>query len=100
VLALPKWRCLRRPTARIDVRICSPGGGASFTLPEARFLCIRFGWPRSASATAIYTADEIMQVERDIRNLGRHTIEMGGGIELLQAALRVPPWQPLLSTGA
>jgi hypothetical protein len=34
-------------------------------------------------------------VERDIGSLARYTIEMGGGIELLEAALRVPPWQPL-----
>jgi hypothetical protein len=34
-------------------------------------------------------------VERDIGRLARYTIDMGGGIELLEAALRVPPWQPL-----
>ena len=50
---------------------------------------------RERSETAIYTADEIVLVERDIGSLARYTIEMGGGIELLEAALRVPPWQPL-----
>jgi hypothetical protein len=44
-----------------------------------------------------YSAEELELVQRDIGKLARYTIEMGGGIELLETALRVPPWQPMYS---
>jgi len=73
------------------------GGARRYVPPEARILVhqIWLAKKRESSETANYTADEIVQVERDIGSLARYTIEMGGGIELLEAALRVPPWQPL-----
>jgi hypothetical protein len=73
------------------------GGVRRYVPPEARVLVhqIWLSKKREHSETASYTADEIVLVERDIGSLARYTIEMGGGIELLQAALRVPPWQPL-----
>jgi hypothetical protein len=65
--------------------------------PEARILVhqIWLAKKRERPEAASYTAEEIVLVERDIGSLAGYTIEMGGGIELLQAALRVPPWQPL-----
>jgi hypothetical protein len=73
------------------------GGVRRYVPLEARVLVhqIWLAKKREHSETASYTADEIVLVERDIGSLARYTIEMGGGIELLQAALRVPPWQPL-----
>jgi len=73
------------------------GGARRYVPPEARILVhqIWLAKKRERSETASYTADEIVLVERDIGSLARYTIEMGGGIELLEAALRVPPWQPL-----
>jgi hypothetical protein len=73
------------------------GGVHRYVPLEARVLVhqIWLAKKREHSETASYTADEIVLVERDIGSLARYTIEMGGGIELLQAALRVPPWQPL-----
>jgi hypothetical protein len=73
------------------------GGVRRYVPPEARILVhqIWLAKKRESSETASYTANEIVQVERDIGSLARYTIEMGGGIELLEAALRVPPWQPL-----
>jgi hypothetical protein len=73
------------------------GGVRRYVPPEARILVhqIWLAKKRERSETASYTADEIVLVERDIGRLARYTIEMGGGIELLEAALRVPPWQPL-----
>ena len=44
---------------------------------------------------ASHTADDLVVVERDIGRLAHYTIEMGGGIELLEKALQVPPWEPL-----
>jgi hypothetical protein len=73
------------------------GGVRRYVPPEARILVheIWLAKKRERSETASYTADELVVVQRDIGSLARYTIEMGGGIELLEAALRVPPWQPL-----
>jgi hypothetical protein len=73
------------------------GGARRYVPPQARVLVhqIWLAKKREHSETASYTAEEIVLVERDIGSLARYTIEMGGGIELLDAALRVPPWRPL-----
>ena len=73
------------------------GGTRRYVPPQARILVhqIWLSKKRERPEAASYTADEIVLVERDIGSLARYTIEMGGGIELLEAALRVPPWQPL-----
>jgi hypothetical protein len=73
------------------------GGARRYVPPEARILVhqIWLAKKRERPESASYTAGEIVLVERDIGSLARYTIEMGGGIELLEAALRVPPWRPL-----
>jgi hypothetical protein len=73
------------------------GGTHRYVPPEARVLVhqIWLAKKRSNPETASYNADELALVERDIGSLARYTVQMGGGIELLQAALRVPPWEPL-----
>ena len=65
------------------------GGARRYVPPEARILVhqIWLAKKRERSETASYTAEEIVLVERDIGSLAGYTIEMGGGIELLQAAL-------------
>jgi hypothetical protein len=73
------------------------GGVRRYVPPQARILVhqIWLAKKRERPESASYTASEIVLVERDIGSLARYTVEMGGGIELLEAALRVPPWQPL-----
>jgi hypothetical protein len=73
------------------------GGVRRYVPPEARVLVhqIWLAKKRERAETASYGADELMVVERDIGRLARYTIEMGGDIELLETALRVPPWEPL-----
>jgi hypothetical protein len=73
------------------------GGARRHVPPQARVLVhqIWLAKKRERPESASYTANEIVLVERDIGSLARYTVEMGGGIELLEAALRVPPWQPL-----
>jgi hypothetical protein len=39
-------------------------------------------------------------VQRDIGRLAQYTIEMGGGVDLLETALRIPPWEPLYRLSA
>jgi hypothetical protein len=73
------------------------GGARRYVPPQARVLVhqIWLAKKRERPESASYTANDIVLVERDIGSLARYTVEMGGGIELLEAALRVPPWQPL-----
>jgi ATP-dependent protease ClpP protease subunit len=73
------------------------GGSHRYVPPEARVLVhqIWLAKKRERAETASYAADELVLVERDIGSLARYTIEMGGDIELLEVALRVPPWEPL-----
>jgi len=42
-----------------------------------------------------YTAEDLAIMQRDLALLAQYTIEMGGSIELLAIAARVPPWEPL-----
>jgi hypothetical protein len=34
-------------------------------------------------------------VQRDIGRLAQYTVEMGGGIDMLEIALKIPPWEPM-----
>jgi hypothetical protein len=73
------------------------GGTRRYVPPEAQVLVHQI-WLGAKSKRALessYSAEELDLVQRDIGKLARYTIEMGGGIELLETALRVPPWQPM-----
>jgi hypothetical protein len=75
------------------------GGVRRYVPPEAQVLVHQI-WLGSKSKRALestYSAEELELVQRDIGKLARYTVEMGGGIELLETALRVPPWQPMYS---
>jgi hypothetical protein len=73
------------------------GGLRRYVPPEASVLVhqIWLAKKRDGAQAGSYTADELALVERDIGSLARYTVEMGGGIELLETALRTPPWEPL-----
>jgi hypothetical protein len=73
------------------------GGVRRYVPPEAQVLVHQI-WLGSKSKRALestYSAEELDLVQRDIGRLARYTVEMDGGIELLETALRVPPWQPM-----
>jgi hypothetical protein len=75
------------------------GGARRYVPPEARVLVHQI-WLGSKSKRALestYSAEELGLVQRDIGSLARYTVEMGGGIELIETALRVPPWEPMYS---
>lgn len=44
---------------------------------------------------AVYGADDLMIVERDIGRLAKYTFDMGGTGDLLLLSLNVPPWEDL-----
>jgi hypothetical protein len=73
------------------------GGIRRYVPPEAHVLVHQI-WLGSKSKRALessYSAQELGTVQRDIGSLARYTVEMDGGIELLETALRVPPWEPM-----
>jgi hypothetical protein len=44
---------------------------------------------------AVYSADDLTIVERDIGRLAKYTFDMGGTGDLLLLSLNVPPWEDL-----
>lgn len=63
--------------------------------PEARVLVhqIWLGDRRADPTAANYSAEDLALVQRDIGKLARYTVDMGASIELLNLALRIPPWE-------
>ncbi len=72
-------------------------GSRRYVPPQAHVLVhqIWLGKKRKQALESSYSAEELNVVQRDIGRLAQYTIEMGGGIDLLETALRVPPWEPL-----
>src|SRR5207248_3679374 len=72
-------------------------GSRRYVPPQAQVLVhqIWLGKKRKQALDLSYTAEELNIVQRDIGKLANYTMEMGGGAELLETALRIPPWEPL-----
>jgi hypothetical protein len=72
-------------------------GARRYVPPEAHVLVhqIWLGKKRKQALESNYSAEELNIVQRDIGRLVQYTIEMGGSGELLETALRIPPWEPL-----
>lgn len=64
---------------------------------EAKVLVhqIWLGDRREDATAATYSAEDIMVIQRDIGRLVQFTAEMGGGADLVETALRIPPWERL-----
>jgi hypothetical protein len=64
---------------------------------EARVMVhqIWLGDRRDDPTAANYSAEDLVVVQRDIGRLAQYTMEMGGGIDLLEIALKIPPWEPM-----
>ena len=56
---------------------------------------IWLGDRRDDPTAANYSAEDLVVVQRDIGRLARYTMEMGGGVDLLEIALKIPPWEPM-----
>jgi len=75
-------------------------GGTRRYVPADARVQVHMIWLGSKSRRALeasYSAEELSLVQRDLGKLARYTIEMGGSIELIEAALQVPPWEPMLT---
>jgi hypothetical protein len=77
-------------------------GARRYVPPEAHVLVhqIWLGKKRKQALESSYSAEELNIVQRDIGRLAQYTIEMGGSGELLETALRIPPWEPLYRLSA
>jgi hypothetical protein len=78
-------------------------GGVHRTVPpQARVMVhqIWLGDRRDDPTAANYSAEDLVLVQRDIGRLAQYTIDMGGSIELLNLALRIPPWEPMHALSA
>jgi len=64
---------------------------------EAKVLVhqIWLGDRREDATAASYSAEDIMVIQRDIGRLVQFTAEMGGGADLVETALKIPPWERL-----
>src|SRR5262245_15367874 len=72
-------------------------GTRRYVPAEARVLVhqIWLGDRRDDATAAAYSAEDIMVIQRDIGRLVQFTAEMGGGADLIETALRIPPWERL-----
>ncbi len=77
-------------------------GARRYVPPQAHVLVhqIWLGKKRKQALESNYSAEELNIVQRDIGRLVQYTIEMGGSGELLETALRIPPWEPLYRLSA
>jgi len=64
---------------------------------EARLMVhqIWLGDRREDPTAASYSAEDLVLVQRDIGRRAQYTAEMGANGELLNLALRIPPWEPM-----
>jgi len=72
-------------------------GTRRYVPAEAKVLVhqIWLGDRRDDATAATYSAEDIMVIQRDIGRLVQFTAEMGGGADLVETALRIPPWERL-----
>jgi hypothetical protein len=72
-------------------------GTRRYVPSEARVMVhqIWLGDRRDDATAAGYSAEDVSLVQRDIGRIVRFVQEMGGSFELLEATLRVPPWERL-----
>lgn len=72
--------------------------GKTRYVPESAHVRVHQIWmgDRANDAkAAVYGADDLMIVERDIGRLAKYTFDMGGTGDLLLLSLNVPPWEDL-----
>jgi hypothetical protein len=72
--------------------------GVHRTVPDGARVMVHQIWlgdRRNDPTAANYSAEDLVLVQRDIGKLAQYTIEMGASIEVLDLALRIPPWEPM-----
>jgi len=75
-------------------------GGVRRSVPaDARVMVhqIWLGDRRDDPTAASYSAEDLVLVQRDIGRLAQYASDMGASADLLDLALRIPPWEPMHS---
>lgn len=77
-------------------------GARRYVPPEARVLVhqIWLGDKRNDATAATYSAEDVVTIQRDVGRLVLYTAEMGGAPELVETALRIPPWERMRALSA
>lgn len=73
-------------------------GGVRREVPDKSRVLVHQIWlgdRRDDAVAASYSAEDLVLVQRDIGHIVRYTADMGGGAELIEVALRIPPWEPM-----
>jgi hypothetical protein len=72
-------------------------GVRRYVPPEGRVRVhgIWFGDRRQNARAASYSAEDLVVLQHDVGLLAQYTVRMGGSLDLLETAARVPPWEPL-----
>lgn len=73
-------------------------GGVQRSVPvDARVMVhqIWLGDRREDPTAASYSAEDLVLVQRDIGRLAQYASDMGASADLLDLALRIPPWEPM-----
>jgi hypothetical protein len=73
------------------------GGMRRLVPSDARVMVhqIWLGDRREDPTAANYSAEDLVLIQRDIGRLAQYTAEMGATADLLDLALRIPPWEPM-----
>jgi len=73
-------------------------GGVQRSVPSNARVMVHQIWlgdRREDPTAANYSAEDLVLVQRDIGRLAQYTAEMGATVDLLDLALRIPPWEPM-----
>ncbi|MFD2181135.1 hypothetical protein [Rhodoplanes azumiensis] len=77
-------------------------GGVHRDVPARSRVLVHQIWlgdRRDDAVAASYSAEDLVLVQRDIGAIVRYTAEMAGGLdggaELIEIALKIPPWEPM-----
>jgi hypothetical protein len=73
-------------------------GGVLRHVPADASVLVHQIWPAQRmedAMAATYSARELVAEQRQLGQLARYTIEMGGDIALFESAMRIPPWEVL-----
>src|SRR5262245_662238 len=73
-------------------------GGVRRHVPAEALVLVHQLWLKDRTddaAAASYTAEEVVRIQREVGQIARYMIDMGGDIELFEIAMRVPPWERL-----
>ena len=94
---LPRARLSPRANCESMCAFVLVAGVRRVVPPQARVMVhqIWLGDRREDPTASNYSAEDLVLVQRDIGKLAQYTIEMGASIELLNLALRIPPWEPM-----